>query len=157
MSPTTIPFDLEMGGFESLLYTHAHMIVVVPNGCWIWIGADNGESGYGKVSRPGSAIDSYTHRVEYELSGRKIPPGLELDHLCQTPQCCNPEHLEPVTRRVNCLRGNSLAAKNARKTHCVNGHELVAGNLSEHARRRGWRRCLACKREDMRRRRAKPK
>jgi len=32
-------------------------------------------------------------------------------------RCVNPDHLEPVTRRENILRGQSLMAHNARKTH----------------------------------------
>ena len=28
--------------------------------------------------------------------------GLELDHLCEMPHCCNPDHLEPVTPSENC-------------------------------------------------------
>ena len=31
----------------------------------------------------------------------------ELDHLCRTPACVNPEHLESVTHRENTARGRS--------------------------------------------------
>jgi hypothetical protein len=30
-----------------------------------------------------------------------VPEGLELDHLCENPPCCNPAHLEPVTHAEN--------------------------------------------------------
>ena len=41
----------------------------------------------------------------------------------------NPEHLEVVTSGENVLRGNTLAAKNKLKTHCINGHPLSGDNL----------------------------
>lgn len=31
----------------------------------------------------------------------EIPHGLEIDHLCNKPTCCNPDHLEAVTRAEN--------------------------------------------------------
>lgn len=34
-----------------------------------------------------------------------MPEGLELDHLCRVRCCCNPSHLEPVTRAENIRRG----------------------------------------------------
>jgi hypothetical protein len=51
-----------------------------------------------------------------------IPPGLVLDHVqargCAWNCCVNPAHLEPVTNRVNILRGTSFAAVNFAKTNC---------------------------------------
>ena len=114
-----------------------------PNGCWLWSAHVNA-AGYGtfwfdKTTR-------FAHRVAYmELIG-SIPDGLELDHLCRTRNCVNPSHLEPVTTRENCLRGISPLAKNAAKTHCVNGHPLSGENLKPDQLKRGYRRCLECHR-----------
>lgn len=36
-----------------------------------------------------------------------VPAPLEIDHLCRNPACCNPAHLEAVTRSVNALRGHA--------------------------------------------------
>jgi hypothetical protein len=44
------------------------------------------------------------HRVVYRLLVGTIPEGLTLDHLCFVPCCCNPDHLEPVTRAENTRR-----------------------------------------------------
>lgn len=33
--------------------------------------------------------------------------GLELDHECETPNCCNPDHHDLVTGKVNCQRRNA--------------------------------------------------
>lgn len=67
--------------------------------CWEWMGARNG-TGYGNIESRGA------HRVIYEALVGPIPKGLDLDHLCRNPPCVNPDHLEPVTRSTNLLRGH---------------------------------------------------
>jgi hypothetical protein len=76
--------------------------------CWLWTGAKN-RGGYGVISkgrRDGVAI---VHRVVWELLVGPIPEGADLDHLCRIRECCNPDHLEPVTRAVNVARGSRRA------------------------------------------------
>lgn len=110
------------------------------SGCWIWDGC-RARGGYGKVSRNGKTM--MAHRFVYtELFG-PIPDGLQLDHLCRTRDCVNPDHLEPVTCRENLLRGNTLQAKNAAKTHCPKGHEYTDQNTYRYPD--GRRRCIACR------------
>lgn len=70
--------------------------------CWIWQGANNG-AGYGQITSKGK--HQYAHRVFYEQKYGPISEGLVIDHLCKTTLCCNPDHLKPVTRRENFLRG----------------------------------------------------
>jgi hypothetical protein len=127
-----------------------------PNtGCWLWLGAAL-KNGYGRLSvgqrSQGERRTLYAHRLAYELFVGPIPPDRELDHLCRNRICCNPEHLEPVTRRVNILRGigpNKLGAINAMKTHCTHGHEFTIENTRH--RPAGGRSCRACARELARR------
>src|ERR1700735_3761966 len=72
------------------------------NGCWLWtLTTDKG--GYTRV-RVGNKLVA-THRFTYERLIGPIPVGLDLDHLCRVRHCCNPTHVEPVTRRENVLRG----------------------------------------------------
>lgn len=85
------------------------------------------------------------HRAVFELLEGAIADGLEPDHLCEVTLCVRPSHLEPVTHRVNILRGQSPAAQNARKTHCLKGHEFTAENTYE--RPDGGRRCRTCRNE----------
>lgn len=109
-------------------------------GCWEWTGAT--ARGYGQIWSAGQRV--YAHRLAYELLVGPIPEGLELDHLCRNRPCVNPRHLEPVTHRVNTLRGVSPSAKAATQTHCVHGHPFDEANtyrLSDGARR--CRRCHA--------------
>jgi hypothetical protein len=112
-----------------------------PSGCWMWTGS-RGSNGYGQFrAHRGSPVPA--HRFGYELWVGPIPDGYELDHLCRTPSCVHPAHLEAVTPRVNNLRSTSPAAGHAQQTHCVNGHELTGENVYAY---RGRRMCRACMR-----------
>lgn len=88
--------------------------------CWLWAGPIDPINGYGRVY--GGSRRRPAHRIVFELSGRKIPCGRQLDHLCRVRHCVNPRHLEPVTGKTNILRGLGAPAQNARKTHCPEGH-----------------------------------
>ena len=118
--------------------------------CWDWTACTS--NGYG-VFRINEAT-VLAHRLSYELSVGPIPEGLTLDHLCRNRKCVNPAHLEPVTRGENVLRGVSLPAQNAKKTHCPRGHLLSGENMRVKG---GFRRCLSCHREEERLRRLRNK
>lgn len=80
----------------------ARCVVNESTGCWDWTGGLDG-NGYGQVS-VGSGIRRATHRVMFEHFVSDIPDGLHLDHMCERPTCCNPYHLDPVTREENVRR-----------------------------------------------------
>ena len=82
--------------------------------CWLWTGAHQ-TLGYGLFWGDGERLPA--HRYSWELAnGRKIPSGHHIDHLCRTPACVNPAHLEPVTPRENTRR--AYAAIEADLPHC---------------------------------------
>jgi hypothetical protein len=113
--------------------------------CVEWTGGRNSQ-GYGYVAfrmGPRKVQSKSVHRMAYELLVGPIPEGKQLDHLCRNRACVNPEHLEPVTCQVNLLRGATLAAKNAAKTHCHRGHLLIGGNL--YVNPKGHRECKRCR------------
>ena len=68
---------------------------------------------------------------------------MTIDHLCRNRRCVNPEHLEPVSRGENVLRGDGHSARNARKTHCIRGHEFTVEN-SYYAPNGKGKRCREC-------------
>ena len=113
-------------------------------GCWLWT-AYVDRHGYGRL-RDGRRMIS-AHRLSYELARGAIPEGLELDHLCRTRHCVNPDHLEAVTHRENVRRGMTGEVSRTRqtmKTHCLNNHEYAGDNLI--VRPNGWRMCRECHR-----------
>jgi hypothetical protein len=111
---------------DPLIRFRAKLDTSDPAACWIWTGTlINGL--YGQFWDGKKKI--YAHRWSYQHHVGPIPAGLQLDHLCRTPACVNPRHLEPVTARVNTLRSTSIPAKNAVKTHCKHGHLLTGRNL----------------------------
>lgn len=119
-------------------------IVDDTTGCWVWQLARNGAGGGYGVMRNGGRQQP-AHRVYYERLVGPIPEGLVIDHLCRNHACVNPAHLEPVTPRINVLRGETIVAANAAKTHCQNGHPFDAENTR--ILTSGSRRCRTCQRE----------
>jgi hypothetical protein len=113
--------------------------------CWPWLGAMDGD-GYGIFRYRGRHLKA--HKAVYEKLVGPVPAGRELDHTCCNRRCVNPAHLEPVTHRENILRGDTLPAKNAAKTHCDRGHEFIPGNT--YMTPRGFRQCRACGAENTR-------
>jgi hypothetical protein len=88
-------------------------------GCWLWMLSVD-KHGYGQIRENGRPVRA--HRFAYRAFRGPIPGELGLDHLCRTPTCVNPWHLEAVPHRVNVLRGVSLIAHYAKRTHCDKGH-----------------------------------
>ena len=71
--------------------------LVVSGNCWLFTGCVNNK-GYGQIRHNGKTM--LAHRVAYELITGEEPNGVLL-HTCDTPLCCNPEHLTVGTQRDN--------------------------------------------------------
>lgn len=115
------------------------------NGCLNWIGT-RVSGGYGQIWVNGKF--DLVHRVVYKMLVGPIPEGMEIDHLCRNKSCCNPHHLEVVTRAENNRRMNAVKAK---ITKCRRkGHPL--DELNTYYYPSGRRRCKKCHNEDENRR-----
>jgi hypothetical protein len=68
------------------------------SGCWMWKGAVQSR-GYGLFSFKRRMI--LAHRASYEAFVGEIPEGMLIMHACDTPACCNPQHLKPGTDQDN--------------------------------------------------------
>lgn len=120
--------------------------------CWPWREPVN-DRGYGYITVNRKRIGA--HRLAYFLAHGVMPD--HVDHTCHNNsgcpggntcphrRCCNPAHLESTTNQINSLRGESLAAHHARKTHCVNGHEFSVENTYVYVWRRTERARRICK------------
>ena len=95
-------------------------------GCLLWPGTKT-DKGYARVQINGKKFR--LHRLLYERFVGAIPDGLVPDHQCDTPACCNWDHLRLVTSGANVMRGTCMGAVNIKKTHCLRGHELLGENL----------------------------
>jgi HNH endonuclease len=113
--------------------------IEIADSCWLWRGVIQ-PNGYGTFSVRYRYMRA--HRFAYELFNGPIAVGLEIDHLCKTRNCVNPEHLEAVTKKENILRSNCFAAINARKTECTQGHPY--DELNTYIDSLGKRHCRRC-------------
>ena len=114
---------------------------VYPRGdCWEWRSTRR-RDGYGVFAAWRQMWRA--HRLAYLWAKGWIPPDRELDHLCNHPWCVRPSHLVAVSHRENTLRGNSLAARRARQTHCKRGHPFDVTNTYIRPNR-GGRTCRTC-------------
>ncbi len=131
-------------------------VIPEPNsGCWL--GLTMAGPGY-SAWYPKPRQHEYRHRAAYVAANGPIPVGLEIDHLCRNTICCNPAHLEAVTRAVNTARGDlfkNRAIEAAARETCGNGHPWTPGNTYYAPSRPNERMCRMCLRERGRRHDAK--
>lgn len=120
------------------------IVIDLETGCWNTTFAKNSQ-GYATLWTPPNKVVRL-HRFMYEQIVGPIPEGMELDHLCRNRQCCNPDHLEPVTSDENTRRGDSPGAMAARTGTCKYGHSLADAILFKQTNGRGTygRKCRTC-------------
>lgn len=124
------------------------ILIDAETGCWEWVGSLN-DDGYAQFA----LSHTFTKRVArflYEEEYGPLDPSIHLDHLCRNRPCVNPAHLDPVTPRVNILRGVGPTAINARREYCTNGHDLSDPDVL-YVRPNGWRQCRVCQSANARR------
>lgn len=121
--------------------------------CLLWPESSLDRDGYGRFWTDGRVVPA--HRWSYEQKRGPIPAGLELDHTCSVRRCVADDHLDPVDHRTNVLRSTGPSAINARRTKCVNGHDLTdPANVRVSyppSHPNGMRKCRACARDRARR------
>lgn len=107
--------------------------------CWLWQGA-RFVSGYGKFSVRRIEQMQLAHRVAYELTRGKIPPGMHVCHDCDRyyppgdttyRRCVRPDHLFLATNAGNqydkVAKGRQRAGQGERHGHA----KLVAALVLE--------------------------
>jgi hypothetical protein len=110
-------------------------VALTNTGCWEFNGARS-SGGYGHIRVNGRLVA--THRLIYVFHRGDVPRDHELDHLCRKRSCCNPEHLETVTRGENVRRGHAYRMRD----ECRNGHRYDAANT--YVTPDGHRSCRTC-------------
>lgn len=72
--------------------------VAKADGCWLWQ-SGTFDNGYGRFRH--GLRQRRAHRCSYELTHGPIPEDQVVRHKCDTPLCCNPDHLELGTPADN--------------------------------------------------------
>lgn len=115
-------------------------------GYWIW--PTQSSEGYGVANTRDGLV--YLHIFAYQFFSGAVPAGKEIDHVCRRRACCNPAHLEAVTRRQNFLRGAHHSAVAHVTRRCRRGHVLTDDNVTYIATRPNRLVCKTCKRMQVR-------
>ena len=127
-------------------------IYIEPNtSCWLWLGRIGSRGypvldlySYDPATQKKCVPHMRTNRVMYEMYVGGIDEGLELDHLCRTPLCVNPAHLEAVTHAENMRRYQATILP---KRCCSRGHLYAEGSFYWVDGSKGLeRRCRICER-----------
>ena len=98
--------------------------------CWFCNSHAKDKDGYCKIHFRG--IDTRVHRVMYLLFNGPIPKGLKVRHICDHPDCINPNHLILGTDADNALdrkvHGTYLIGENVgtSKLHEIDVYEILA-------------------------------
>ncbi len=88
-------------------------------GCMIPLSHRFNQDGYFRKAwgneRAGDRLVLFMHRAIYMEVHGEIPEGYEVDHLCRTRSCCNPAHLQLLTRSEHSVKTNKerYAARNS--------------------------------------------
>lgn len=122
-------------------------------GCWLWTGAHDPHTGYGKFTLGTGCTSQTAHRLAWELEVGPVEANHEIHHVCPNRNCVRPEpgHLVKVTRREHMRLNGRLDA-----THCKRGHEFTEENTYI-VKATGKRRCRECQRIRDRRRQPRPR
>lgn len=92
------------------------------NGCRLWQGAKS-QRGYGRIKIGGRL--ALAHRIVAYSMGQIsdiFDDMVIVLHTCDTPSCCNPQHLAVGTQADNmqdCARKGRLAAQKTKRQRCV--------------------------------------
>lgn len=121
MAPKVVPAEIRFWRFVD---KNGPVSELLGTNCWLWTGGKgrNAKGGgwYGRFRGPGSRMVA-SHRFSWEMVNGPTD-AQAVDHRCRVTLCVNPDHLEPVSDRINILRGTAPTAINARKEVCRNGH-----------------------------------
>jgi hypothetical protein len=128
-------------GEKTLGYLKSQSFINPHSGCWEW---QRGRTniGYGQVWFRNKVEKA--HRASFMLAKGDIPKDREIDHLCFTRACINPDHLRLVTHKENCR-----STRKAKSLFCKRGHEYTEKTLF--MTKKETRVCKVCRYENVRR------
>lgn len=129
---------------ELLLRLDAKTVPEPNTGCLLWTGSYD-KNGYGKTHHNKKHIRA--HRLAFELKHGPIPEGKLVQHSCDTPACCNSDHLSlgtPLSNMQDKMKKGRFRNQYINASHCIRGHEF--SSLNTRHKRGGERICVICSR-----------
>lgn len=123
-------------------------------GCWIWQGLcipyrnmKPGGRGYPATNYRTQNVRIHRKMLELKL-GRPLLPKAQACHECDTPPCCNPDHLWEGNNSKN-MKDAGAKGRHSRskRTQCPHGHQFTPENTKVVFHGGGWhRQCRECNR-----------
>lgn len=93
--------DLNESLWKKIKGRFMQRVRVDADGCWRWIGTNNGTYPTFYVLGVGKLV--YAHRLAFELFKEPVIGDNVVMHICDTPLCVNPAHLIQGTQQENML------------------------------------------------------
>lgn len=117
-----IPLEIKLKRLRGIIESHKKEDL---NGCWNWTGAlKKGTHKYGRLKTINPLTDKscmmIASRASYLAYNGDLPPGMNILHLCDNPQCVNPKHLYAGTSLQN-----SKDIKSSNKYKAINSKLTV--------------------------------
>lgn len=121
---------------ERLVDLFVTRLIIQPSGHWRIAGISDSSWGYSTIC--GSGVEICSHVLSHMIYLGPVPPGMEVDHLCQLRWCVCPFHLQAMTHGQN--------IRQARGRECKRGHDMLEpGNVYEYTKNgRLARMCKPC-------------
>ena len=101
-----------------------------PDDCWNWLGAlkDKQKLAYGGTGIPG--LPTRAHIAAWVLENGPVPDGMQINHHCDNPLCCNPAHLYAGTHEQNMA---DKARRGRARTNPLRGSDNPGSKLTDQA------------------------
>ncbi len=120
--------------FTDLMFNRRAITAIsFDDSCWFCNSHPKDDDGYCRIHFHG--IDTRVHRVVYMLLNGDIPEGMVVRHICDHPDCINPEHLILGTQADNAkdrkMHGNYLSGESVSTSKLKESEVIeILNNLS---------------------------